>query len=273
MEDTATMTAGISWLGATVVPLLLVVARLGGLALFAPVLGSPVIPTKIKVLLFLGLAMAAMPVLTSSGVLVGTAELSLWELLAALALEIVVGALIGFIALMPMFAMQTGGLIMAQQMGLGFARFYNPAMGGEADVLENMFFLLALVTFIGLGGIDWTVLAVLNSYFYISVGALQLDASIAQVLSGLIMASIKVGMRVAAPLLAVVFLETIAMGFIAKTVPQLNILSLGFPLRIMVGIGTIIAGITILGGVLVQYIDQVLSIMMSWYIEEGGAFG
>ena len=67
-----------------------------------------------------------------------------------------------------------------------------------------------------------------------------------------------------------VFLETIAMGFIAKTVPQLNILSLGFPLRIMVGLGTVIAGITILGGVLVQYIDQVLSIMMSWYIEEGG---
>ncbi|MEC8733419.1 MAG: flagellar biosynthetic protein FliR [Planctomycetota bacterium] len=183
------------------------------------------------------------------------------------------GALIGFIALMPMFAMQTGGLIMAQQMGLGFARFYNPAVGDEADVLENMFFLLALVTFIGLGGIDWTVLAVLNSYHYVQVGALQLDASIPHLLSGLIMASIEVGMRVAAPLLALVFLETIAMGFIAKTVPQLNILSLGFPLRIMVGLGTIIAGVTVLGGVLVQYVDQVLVVMMDWYLHEGVADG
>ena len=82
-----------------------------------------------------------------------------------------------------------------------------------------------------------SVLAVLNSYFYVSAGAFHLDASVAQMLSGLIMASIEVGMRVAAPLLALVFLETIAMGFIAKTVPQLNILSLGFPLRIMVGSG------------------------------------
>ena len=273
MTETVTMGTGISWLAASVLPLLLVAARLGGLALFAPVLGSPVIASKVKVLLFLGLAMASMPVLSSSGVLEGVAELSLWQLLAALALEIVVGALIGFIALMPMFAMQTGGLIMAQQMGLGFARFYNPAMGDEADVLENMFFLLALVAFISLGGIDWTVLAVLNSYFYVSVGALQLDASIAQVLSGLIMASIEVGMRVAAPLLALVFLETIAMGFIAKTVPQLNILSLGFPLRIMVGLGTIIAGVTVLGGVLVQYIDQVLDVMMSWYVQGGVPVG
>ena len=63
------------------------------------------------------------------------------------------------------------------------------------------------------------------------------------------------------------------MGFIAKTVPQLNILSLGFPLRIMVGLGTIIAGVTVLGGVLVQYVDQVLVVMMDWYLHEGVADG
>ena len=267
------MSAAVNWLGASVVPLLLVAARLGGLALFAPVLGSPVIAARIKIFLFLGLAAATLPVLGSSGALAGASEFTMWQLVAALAVEIVVGALIGFIALMPMFAMQTGGLIMAQQMGLGFARFYNPALGDEADVLENTFFLLALVTFIGLGGIDWTVLAVLNSYMYVQVGALQLDASIPHLLSGLIMASIEIGMRVAAPLLALVFLETIAMGFIAKTVPQLNILSLGFPLRIMVGLGTIIAGVTVLGGVLVQYVDQVLMVMMDWYVQAGGPVG
>ena len=177
--------------------------------------------------------------------------------------------LIGFIALMPMFALQTGGLIMAQQMGLGFARFYNPAMGDEVDVLENMLFLRPGHLHQPRGD-DWTG-SVLNSYF-VSAGALHLDASVAQMLSGLIMASIEIGMRVA-PLLALVFLETIAMGFIAKTVPQLNILSLGFPLRIMVGLGTIIAGVTVLGGVLVEYIDQVLGIMMDWYVGGGASDG
>ena len=63
------------------------------------------------------------------------------------------------------------------------------------------------------------------------------------------------------------------MGFIAKTVPQLNILSLGFPLRIMVGLGTIIAGVTVLGGVLVEYVDEVLGVMMDWYIGGGVPLG
>jgi flagellar biosynthetic protein FliR len=246
-------------------PLVLVAARLGGLAIFAPVYGSPVIVGRIKIFLFLGLAVVSLPVLMASGALEGASELTMWSLMAAIMLEIAVGALIGFIALIPLLAMQTGGLIMAQQMGLGFARFYNPAMGDEADVLENLLFLLALVTFISLGGIDWTALAVLNSYQYIAVGAFDLDWSIAHMLSGLIMAAFEIGMRVAAPLLALVFLETIAIGFISKTVPQLNILSLGFPLRIMIGLTAIIAGVVVLERVLVQFIDVVLDVMMSWY--------
>ena len=86
-------------LGATAVPLLLVAARLGGLALFAPVFGSPVIVGRVKILFFIGMAAAAMPVLGASGTLAGTESLGLWALLASLAIEIVVGALIGFIAL------------------------------------------------------------------------------------------------------------------------------------------------------------------------------
>ena len=41
----------------------------------------------------------------------------------------------------------------------------------------------------------------------------------------------------------------------------------------MVGLGTIIAGVTVLGGVLVQYVDQVLVVMMDWYMHEGVASG
>ncbi len=263
----------ISALGEGIGPLILVAARLGGLAIFAPVFGSQVIAGRIKALFFLGMAAATLPILLSTGAFESAAEMTLWSLLAAIALEVAIGALIGFIALMPMMAMQTGGLIMAQQMGLGFARFYNPAMGDEGDVLENLLFLLALVTFIGLGGIDWMMLAVLNSYEYIAIGALFPEQGIVVMLGGLVMAAIEVGMRVAAPLLALVFLETVAIGFISKTVPQLNILSLGFPLRILIGLATIVVGVVVLQFVLIDFIDEVLGVMLSWFQGAGGTHG
>lgn len=263
----------IAWLSASTAPLVLVAARLGGLALFAPVLGSQVIPGRIKAFLFLGLSAATVPVLVSSGRIEAAVEYTLWQFLAAIALEITIGALIGFVALMPLMAMQTGGLIMAQQMGLGFARFYNPAMGDEADVLENLLFLLALVTFIAIGGIDWMVLAVLNSFQYVAVGVFVPGADVVGLLTGVVMAAFEMGLRVAAPLLALVFLETLAIGFISKTVPQLNILSLGFPIRIMVGLATVIVGVVVMQEVLVDFIDVVLLTLEDWIRAGGGPDG
>ena len=137
------------------------------------------------------------------------------------------------------------------------------------SIATNLLFLLALVTFIAIGGIDWMVLAVLNSYEYIAVGVFVPGNGLVGLLTGLVMASLEVGLRVAAPLLALVFLETLAIGFISKTVPQLNILSLGFPIRIMVGLATIIVGVVVLQEVLIDFIDVVLVTMQDW-IRAGG---
>ena len=162
---------------------------------------------------------------------------------------------------------------MGQQMGLGFARFYNPAADSESDVLEQVMVYLAITMFLLLGGLDHIFLAVLRSFDYVNAGVFVTEGGAIDLVIGVLLAATEFGLRIAVPLLGVVFLETVAMGFVSKTVPQLNVLSLGFPLRIMVGIGTIIAGITILGGVLVQYIDQVLGIMMDWYVGGGVSFG
>ena len=73
-----------------------------------------------------------------------------------------------------------------------------------------------------------------------------------------------VGLRVALPLLGVIFLETVAMGFVSKTVPQLNVLSLGFPLRIMVGLGILVAGVAVIDQVANEWIAQALDDMYDW---------
>ena len=48
------------------------------------------------------------------------------------------------------------------------------------------------------------------------------------------------------------------MGFVSKTIPQLNILSLGFPIRIMVGLGVVIVGLGVVHEVFVEHVGEVL---------------
>ena len=83
-------------------------------------------------------------------------------------------------------------------------------------------------------------------------------------ITGLMVSALEVGLRVAAPLLCIVFLETVALGFLSKTVPQLNILSLGFPVRILVGLTILALGAAVMNDVVLDEIDSGLGTIGSW---------
>jgi flagellar biosynthesis protein FliR len=242
---------------------MLVIFRIGGMMIYAPVFGSPSIPVRIRVFLAFLIGLATYPLL-STHCIPQNLELNLWALAPLIALEITVGVVIGYLASLPLLAMETGGLIMGQQMGLGFARFYNPAIDDEADILGQMLFFMAVGLFLTMGGHESMVLAVLHSFEYVNVGSVVSGESIVDVVAGLMLASLELALRVAAPLLALVFLETVAMGFLAKTVPQLNILSLGFPLRILLGLTVVGVGLVVISDVAMGGVQEMFDALYEW---------
>jgi flagellar biosynthetic protein FliR len=244
--------------------LLLVVFRIGGLMIFGPIFGSSVIPARLKVLLALVLGMAIYP-------LVGPPDpalsLSVWSMAPAIATELMIGLIIGFLAALPLVAVQVGGLMMSQQMGLGFARFVDPALDVEVDVVGQVLFVLTLAGFLLIGGHEAMVLAVLNSFEHLPVpawGSFAPDLDLLAVSAGLLGATLEVALRVATPVLALLFLQTVAMGFIARTVPQMNILSLGFPLRILGGLAVISLGLVVIDEVVMELVDEGLNVILAW---------
>jgi flagellar biosynthetic protein FliR len=245
---------------------LLVIFRIGGLMVFAPALGSPVIPVRIRVFLAFIIGLATYPLLSTQHFAGVTLELNLLTLAPLVAMEVLIGIIIGFMASLPLLAMETGGLVMGQQMGLGFARFYNPAVDDEADIIGQLLFFMALAAFLVLGGHEWMFLAVLHSFEHIPLGGgvFVADLNLLNLATGLILASLELALRVAAPLLALIFLETVAMGFLAKTVPQLNILSLGFPLRILLGLAIVGVGLVVIHDVAMGGVEQMCTEVIAW---------
>ena len=238
------------------VPATMVVARVSGLALQGPVLSSPAIPIRIKALLVAALGLAVYPAVAASATL--PADISLGAALPLVALELGIGAFIGFMASLPLLAAQFGGLAMGQQIGLGFARFYNPAIGEESDALEQILFFLALATFLSLGGLESMFSAVVASFQSLPTSAVPSmlvgdhATTPLAIFTGGITAAFELGLRVAAPLLAIVCLETVVMGYLSKSVPQLNVMSIGFPVRIIVGLGVIVLSLAAIDEALVD---------------------
>lgn len=257
-------------------PALYVLCRLGGVAVFGPILGSQAVPMKARALLTVVLAGACAPLvigLLDTGA--AAAPAGAFPGLATLAIvvggEVAIGAVIGLMASIPLIAAQVGGLLCGQQLGLGFGRFYLPAMDDEGDALEQMCFLFALVLFISIGGLEQMVLAAVESYRWLAPGSLGTGAvaGATELLVGLLGGALELGLRVAAPVLAIVALESVALGFVGRTLPALNVLSIGFALRIAAGVAVLALGVGVVGMAIDGFVDEALDVMRLW--ATGGA--
>lgn len=243
---------------------MLVIFRIGGLMIYGPIFGSSVVPVRVRIFLAFTLGLATYPLLSAQQFVAVDVQANLWLLAPMIAVELLIGLIIGFLASVPLLAMETGGLIMGQQMGLGFARFYNPAIDDEADILGQILFFMAIAIFLMIGGLDWMIMAVLHSFEHIHLGGFRPDVSLLELAGGLVLSSLELAMRVALPLLALIFLETVAMGFLAKTVPQLNVLSLGFPIRLLLGMFVVAMGLVVISDVALAEINGMFAAVLRW---------
>ncbi len=254
-------------------PAVLVISRIGGLCLHGPVLSSPAIPMQIKAFLVIALGLSCYPAIAAGTTFPPDGGLLLAT--AFIAGELLMGAVIGFLAGAPIMAMQFGGVFMGQQMGLGFARFYNPAIDEESDAVEQILFFLALAVFISIGGLEAMFGALLSSFATVppgSVFALLMPGdggSLPELAIGTLSIALELGLRVSAPLFAIVFLETVAMGFLSRSVPQLNVMSVGFPVRLAIGCLAILGGLVSIHEALLSGSDAALARLFA----VGGAHG
>lgn len=245
-----------------VVPWALVLSRIGGLFLLAPILSSGSIPRQARLYLLLALTAVVYP-LVDSAPLVGEG-LDLYALAPAIAGEVMVGASLGLFALLPLVGVQFGGLLMGQQMGLAIAQILNPATDIEGDNLGQTLFLMTLTGFVLVGGLELLVGGVVHSFAQVPPGAVTSRMAPLDVVVGLLTSGFELAVRIALPVLVIIFLENVAVGFIMKTVPSLNILNFGFPLRILLGLFVLTASLGFIAGAIGVEIERTIDVIIAW---------
>lgn len=206
----------------------LVAARLGGLLMFQPVLGAMAIPMNLRVLLVLGLAALVTPIVS----LPAAAPATPLAILLAMGTEILLGGLIGLVGVTCFLGLQWGGLLIAQESGLAFGHIVDPNSEEQETVLGVFYLQLAAIVFLILGGHRALVAACLDTFVTIPLlgdtGATQFGADIllrAITLGG------QIALRVAVPAVLAMFLADLAMGFVSRTMPTLNVLAVGFSIK------------------------------------------
>lgn len=212
---------------------LLVMARVSGLIVIAPVLGSANFPLTAKLGLTAMTAMLLTPTLPALATPLPDADIA-FSLMAVG--EFLVGLTIGFLLTLMFSAIQLAGQIMDLQTGFGFMNVFNPAFETQFPVFGFLLFLLAVLYLVVIGGHLTMIRALVATYEHVPVGGFVVRPALLLEVSRLGRHMFIDGVIIAAPITTAMLLAYVTMGLLGRVVPQIHLFVVGFPITIATGL-------------------------------------
>ncbi|QJB57945.1 flagellar biosynthetic protein FliR [Pseudodesulfovibrio sp. zrk46] len=211
---------------------LLTLFRISIVLFLLPFFGSKSIPNPVKAALVLILTAALWPQLSFPGsefpgTGTGLAIMVLGEIILGLILGLLVNFLFG--------AVQFGGQIIGFQMGFSMVNVVDPITGVSNAVTAHFLYMCTMLTFLVLNGHLQLLNAVGMSFQYIPPGGLLITPNLAHHIFEFSTIMFVLAIKIAAPVMAALFLVDLALALISRAAPQMHVLTLGFPIKITVG--------------------------------------
>ncbi|WP_040286851.1 flagellar biosynthetic protein FliR [Sporosarcina koreensis] len=174
--------------------------------------------------------------------------------------EAVIGLSIGVIAFIVMAAIQVAGGLIDFQMGFAIANVIDPQTGTQSPLLGQFFNSLALLLLLAVNGHHVLLDGMFYSYQFLPIDQVWPhfgNGDAAHLVLRTVAAVFAISFQMAIPIVATLFLVDLALGITARTVPQLNIFVIGFPIKI--GVGFLV--LFIMGSVIVAMMQKIFEVM------------
>ena len=236
----------------------LVLTRLTGLFLIAPFFSASSIPVRVRALFVAALALVITPTQWNAVVEFPANVVDLGIMLVA---EIFIGLALGLGVAIFFLSFQLAGRLIGQVSGLALANFADPDFGTQTSIFGMFLFQLAMAIFIIIGGHRIVLAGLLDTFQVIELGNATIAPTLPDAIARLLTQCYSVGFRVAAPTVAAQMLASLVLGLISRTMPQLNILMVGFGFKAAISLGVLA---TTLGGLTWALEDQIEPLMNTW---------
>ena len=230
---------------------IMIFLRLVGMMRLAPVLSKSEIPSMVR------LSFAIICTIILVGVLKPTPIPDGTPIFLCMVLNFVFGAIIGFVANCILAAILTGGDMINTQMGLSSAMIMDPSTKSQVSVMANFFSVLSILIFMYSGGIYWLFNAIIKSFELYPMYSVDFhfeNIINVQYLSEITGNILFMGLHIAGPILLVTMAQDIILGIISKTAPQVNVFSLSFLFKPVLGAFILIVILPMLINVITDYL-------------------
>ncbi len=225
---------------------MLVLARVTGLFMGAPVLSRDDVPRRFKIVIMAALSLAILPtvdttLMPSDG----------YDVIVAMIGEVAVGYFFGLMAMLIVNAFQGAGSLIAFQMGFAMARTIDPTDQTSSPIIGTVYGGMVTTAFLVMDGHHLLIQAVAASYNTFPVGGVMQTGVMAELLFSAGGTIFEMAARVAGPVTGVMLLINSLIGFLNRVIPQLSIFNIGLPI-------TVFSGLTAVGFALPGAMNQFL---------------
>ena len=238
--------------------------RFAVLAATMPMLDMKSVPPLWRVAIAITFSAAMAPGIVAV-IPTGSIDLSWQSLVMEAMRSLVIGALIGFTINLTFTAVKYAGSVAGMQIGFAIVNSYDPMTQSQVSIISQLYFILTVLLFFVTGAHQILVGAMFQSCVAVPPFS-SMDASAGSwYLLREFSTVFVLGLRIAAPIIVTLLLVSASMGVVVKTVPQINVLAVGFPIKI--GVGLVTFGVS-----LVYFKDVVISLMMRMNEQLGELF-
>lgn len=213
--------------------------RVFALVALAPGFNAGAIPPVVRVTLAAALAFALSPLIATANPAI--LDLTPQAYLALLLSEAVLGAIIGFVLSCLLESARLGGEVVDMQIGFSASAMYDPATSVSSSLLGAFWYLAALVFFFTLNGHHWLLGGLMRSFELCPVGALVYGKALTTLAVQVVAVLFTLAPQLAAPVVATLLLADLALGLIGRSMPQMNLMLVGMPGKILVGLAALAA--------------------------------
>jgi flagellar biosynthesis protein FliR len=216
-----------------IVVFILTTFRIGGMFVAAPILGHSAIPAMVKILLTLTLGYFLYPLVSTQHFAL---EAGLLPLLTLAMREFLCGLVIGFLFQIIFFGVEFGGGLIGYQIGFAMVNIVDPSTSTTVPIIGQFKILIATLIFFLINGHHVMLQALFESFRLVPLGHVNLKPETMLEVAKVAGVAFTIGIKVSAPVIVTLFITDVCLGIVARTMPQMNILVVGFQVKIGVGL-------------------------------------
>lgn len=237
--------------------------RVTAIMMTAPFFGSGTFPVRVKLFFALSVTILLYPAVPLDGSIIAVDAASL-EIVVATIKEVLVGMSMGLVGQIIFGGLQFGGQFISIQTALGFANIVDPQNQQQNAIISQIFALLAVLVFLGIGGEGIYLRALAKSFEIVPIGTIKAQAA-APVFIEMASQLFIIGVQLASPFIIVLFLLDVSFAIFARIMPQANIFFIALPLKVFGGIFMLLLITSKLGiafnqffQILFRYLEKIL---------------